>query len=260
MPLADLGHVKLYYETEGKGEPLIFLAGFSNDVSWWHRTVSFLKPFFRVILLDYRGGGKSASTGPFSIRDLAHDTVKVMDLLHIQKASIVGWSMGGAVAQEIAAFFPDRVDRLCLLCSLSHLHPITNFVLRTGLKCREKGVPVDLAVDVSLPWGFSGSFFAHPQNIEEFKRFLFGISPGPTLEGLTYRLQAIQGFDSRPFLKKIQAKTLVIGTKRDLLVPLSDTEFLAKTIPHAKLHLIAEEGHYPPWECPEELAAAISTL
>lgn len=260
MQRLDLGAVKLHYEELGKGAPLFLLAGFSNDVSWWRQTASFLKSSFRLILLDYRGGGKSIYLSSFTIRDLAEDTIKAMDLLGIKKASFAGHSMGGTIVQEIAAFFPERVNHICLVNSLSHLHPITAFVLQTGLKFRERQVPGELLLDMTMPWGFSGEFLTHPHKIEEFKKFLLSTSNPATLDGLKHRLEAITAFDSRPYLKKIMAKTLVIASKRDLLVPFTDTELLVQNIPHAELCLIAEEGHYPLWETPKSLASAIQTV
>jgi pimeloyl-ACP methyl ester carboxylesterase len=260
MHKLDLGAVKLHYEELGEGAPLFLLAGFSNDVSWWHKTASFLKSSFRLILLDYRGGGKSVHSSPFTIRDLAEDTIKAMDLLGIKKATFVGHSMGGTIVQDLAAFFPERVSHICLVNSLSHLHPTTAFVLQTGLKFRENQVPGELVLNMTMPWGFSGEFLAHPQKIEEFKKFLLSLSKPATLEGLKHRLEAISVFDSRSYLKKITAKTLVIASKRDLLVPFTDTELLVQNIPHAKRFLIADEGHYPLWESPKSLASAIQTL
>ncbi len=258
MPLADLGNVKIYYEEHGEGEPIFFLPGYSSDVSLWHAATDSLKPFYRLILLDYRGGGRSANTEPFTIRDLADDSVKVMDHLKIKKASFVGHSMGGAIAQDIAAFHPDRIHKLCLVCSLSHFHPVTASVLQTGLRLRQhKGIPVDLLLDIALPWSLSNSFMASSQKVEDYKKFLISNPHPPLLEGLTHRWHALNGFDSRPYLKTIHAKTLVIATKRDLLVPFSDTEWIAKHIPGAKLQLIQEEGHNPLLESPENLAKAI---
>jgi 3-oxoadipate enol-lactonase len=258
MPLADLGNVKIYYEEHGEGEPVFFLPGYSSDISWWDGVVAFLKPFYRAILLDYRGGGRSVNTKPFSIRDLADDTVKVMDHLKIKKASFVGHSMGGTIAQDLAAFHPDRIHHLCLVCSLPYCHPTTVHVLKTGLKLRQhKEIPVDLMFDIYLPWVLSGQFMANSKSVEEYKKYLLSNPHPPLLEGLTHRWHAIVAFDSRPYLKTIHAKTLIVATKRDLLVPFPDTETLVKHISGSKLLIIQDEGHNPLLEAPEKLAKSI---
>ncbi len=257
MPLADLGDVKIYYEEEGKGEAIVLLAGYSCDVSWWHSVASFLKPYFHLILLDYRGGGKSESSKPFTIRDCANDTIKVMDHLKIEKASFVGHSMGGTIAQDVAAFFPDRVKDLFLICSLPKIHPASAFSLHTGLRLREAKIPVDLLIDIGLPWSFSSQFLTDAKKVADFKKFLLS-NPNPaTLDGLRHRLEALCNFDSRPYLQKIRAKTLVISTGRDFFIPRQDTELLAKHISGAKLIFLQEEGHNPLLECPEKLAKTI---
>lgn len=258
MALANLGKVKIYYEEHGEGDPVFLLPGFSSDVNWWHKTASFLKPHFLLVLLDYRGGGRSVNTKPFTIRDLASDSIKVMDHLKIKKASFVGHSMGGTIAQDVAAFFPDRIDKLCLVCSLSYFHPLTALVLQTALRLRKaKGIPLDLMLDVYIPWIFSGDFVANRKNVEEFKKFFISNPNPPLLEGLIHRWHALEAFNSRPYLKNIRAKTLLISTKRDLLVPFSDTESIAKQISGSKLLLIQEEGHNPLLEVPEKLAKAL---
>lgn len=258
MPLADLGNVKIYYEEHGEGEPVFLLPGFSSDIGWWHEVAAILKSHFHLILLDYRGGGRCVNTHPFTIRDLANDSVKVMDHLKIKKATFVGHSMGGTVAQDVAAFHPERINHLCLVNSLSYFHPVTAYVLQTGLRLRpHKGIPIDLLLDVGLPWAYSGEFMADPKKVENIKKFLLSNPHPATLEGLTHRWHALNGFNSRPYLKNIRAKTLIISTKRDLLVPLSDTEWLAKHISGSKLLLIQEEGHNPLLEIPGQLAKAI---
>lgn len=254
MPLADLGRVKIYYEEKGEGKPLFLLPGFSSDVAWWHQTASSLQSSFRMVLVEYRGGGRGVHPGAFTLEDLAKDVVEVMDLLKMDKVALVGHSMGGAVAQKIAAFFPERISHLGLLCSFSHLRETALFFLQTSLKMREAKVPLDLVIETTLPWGFSSGFLRHPHQIETFKQFLLSNPHPPPWEGLQHRYQVLKAFDSRPFLHQIRAKTLILTTDRDFFVPFSDTEKLSEGIAGSKLLSIAAEGHNVLLEAPERVA------
>src|SRR4030043_975160 len=118
MPLARLNGININYRAEGQGEPLVIIMGFTAGRSGWMPQIPFFKKYYRVITFDNRGAGKSDKPpGPFSPRMMADDTVRLMDLLGIEKAHIMGVSMGGMIAQELAINYPQRVMKLVLACT-----------------------------------------------------------------------------------------------------------------------------------------------
>ena len=118
MPLAKLNGVSISYQVEGQGEPLVMIMGFSGGRSGWIRQRPFFKKYYWVITFDNRGVGKSDKLlGPYSTRMMADDTLGLMDLLRIEKAHIMGVSMCGMIAQELAINYPQRVRKLVLACT-----------------------------------------------------------------------------------------------------------------------------------------------
>jgi pimeloyl-ACP methyl ester carboxylesterase len=115
MPLARLNGIKLNYRVAGHGEPLVMIMGFSAGRIGWVPQVHFFKKYYRVITFDNRGAGRSDKPpGPYSTGMMADDTVKLMDVLGIEKAHVMGLSMGGMIAQELAINYPQRVMKLVL--------------------------------------------------------------------------------------------------------------------------------------------------
>src|SRR5512137_1250660 len=108
MPKVKVNGVTLDYEVEGQGDPLIMIIGLGSDQSNWRLQKGQFNKLFRVITFDNRGAGKSDKPpGPYSIKMMADDTIGLMDYLRIDKAHILGVSMGGMIAQEIAINYPD---------------------------------------------------------------------------------------------------------------------------------------------------------
>ena len=108
MPICKNNDLTLHYHEEGQGTPILFLSGVGARLDTWNSTLPLLKNNFHCIALDNRGVGRSDKpTMPYSIKDMASDAVAVLKHLNITSAHIVGQSMGGLIAQEMAHSFPD---------------------------------------------------------------------------------------------------------------------------------------------------------
>jgi len=117
MPMTTANRIELYYEIHGSGAPLILISGLGYSSWQWHKMVPFLAEHFKVITFDNRGAGQSdRPAGPYTAQMLAADTVGLLNELGIEKAVVMGHSMGGFVAQAIALDFPQAVEKL-ILCS-----------------------------------------------------------------------------------------------------------------------------------------------
>jgi pimeloyl-ACP methyl ester carboxylesterase len=115
MPIARLEGININYKVEGQGDPLVFIAGFSSQRNSFISQVGLFRKHFKVITFDNRGVGKSSKpAGPYSTRMMADDIIKLLDYLKIDKAHIVGTSMGGMIAQELAINYPHRILKLVL--------------------------------------------------------------------------------------------------------------------------------------------------
>ena len=115
MPIAEVNGININYAVAGRGEPLVMIAGFSAAQSLWKSQIPTFKKQFQVVIFDNRGVGKSDKPkGPYSPRMMSEDTIKLMDYLNIKKAHILGHSMGGLIAQEIAINYPERINEINL--------------------------------------------------------------------------------------------------------------------------------------------------
>ncbi len=129
MPKAQANGIEQYYEIYGTGKPLVLIAGLGYSLWQWHKMIPYLAKHFQVIAFDNRGVGQSDKpAGPYTAQLLAADTVGLLDALKIERAIIMGHSMGGFVAQALALDFPQRVEKL-ILCSTNfggpHHVPVT---------------------------------------------------------------------------------------------------------------------------------------
>jgi pimeloyl-ACP methyl ester carboxylesterase len=115
MPIAKAGEIDIYYEIHGKGLPLIMILGLGQDLATWDFQVGEFSKHFRLIVFDNRDSGRSSqSLAPYTTEDMARDTLGLMDYLDIERAHVLGTSMGGMIAQQVAFLAPERVMRLVL--------------------------------------------------------------------------------------------------------------------------------------------------
>src|SRR5690242_18009360 len=110
-----IGTANLYYEVAGAGKPLILIHGLSGSSRWWERNIAALAQYFRVYVVDLVGFGASRSDAPFALGEAEQVLYTWMERLDIRRASIVGHSMGGVIAAELAADYPALVERLILV-------------------------------------------------------------------------------------------------------------------------------------------------
>src|SRR5690349_18018998 len=115
MPKTKTNGIELYYQIHGEGKPLVLISGLGYSLWQWHKMVPFLAEHFQVVIFDNRGAGQSEKPdGPYTAQMLAADTVGLLEALNIEKATIMGHSMGGFIAQAIALDFPQKVEKLIL--------------------------------------------------------------------------------------------------------------------------------------------------
>ncbi|MCF8065409.1 MAG: alpha/beta hydrolase, partial [Desulfarculaceae bacterium] len=118
MPEANIGEITLYYEVQGNGRPLVMIRGLGSNADHWYSQVPALSAGYQVITFDNRGMARSSDTGePFTVRQMAGDTLGLLDALRLERPLIFGLSMGGMIAQELAINHPDRLSGLVLACT-----------------------------------------------------------------------------------------------------------------------------------------------
>jgi pimeloyl-ACP methyl ester carboxylesterase len=236
----------MYYEVHGEGFPLVMIMGLSANSDWWEpEIIEQCSQHFKTIIFDNRGAGRTDKPEiDYSIKMFADDTAGLMDVLNIDRAHVLGVSMGGMIAQELVLNYPEKVENLILGCThcggSKQIFAAENILnLLTG---SIEDISPEEVLQKFLPYMFTEEFIQNnPGYIESFKQraLIAPISADPYQR----QINAIMGFNTYRRLKNIEAPTLVIHGKRGILVPTENGEILAEKIPGAKLLLLDNAAH-----------------
>jgi 3-oxoadipate enol-lactonase len=253
--VATNGDVRIAYDVRGSGEPLLLVHGLGYARWGWEPVVDALGERFSVVSFDNRGVGTSdAPPGPYTVRQLAEDAVAVLDDAGIDRSHVVGTSLGGMVAQELALGWPERVDRLVLACTTPGVsgHPMPEHTVRLLLK-----VPT-MAVDERLRRLVENAL-ADPADPALVERIIAHRLASPQ-DPAAWQAQAAAGmsFDALSRLERIAAPTLVLQGTADVVVDPRNADVLAARIPEARLELFPGTGHLFFWEEPERFVHVVS--
>ncbi|MGO9661005.1 MAG: alpha/beta fold hydrolase [Acidimicrobiales bacterium] len=205
MPHAQVGDIKLYYEVHGAGSPVVLVPGLGSNTRLFFNVVPLLATLHRVIVLDPRGGGQSGKpAGDYSIEQMAEDVVGLFGTLGIANADVVGYSMGGKIALQLAATHPELVDHLVLSATAARPAVTRRFSRRWFMMDLVSRIPVLRKADGQPSYAFEA------------------------------QRQASKSFDGRGLLGQVKATTLIIRARRDRIVPASDAAEL-QNIPGSSL-------------------------
>jgi pimeloyl-ACP methyl ester carboxylesterase len=246
LPFIKVNDINVHYEIQGQGFPLVMIMGLSANIDWWNPDLlKELSKKFKLLIFDNRGAGLSDKPEVvYSIEMFAKDTVSLMKALNIKKAHMLGISMGGMIAQEIALTSPELIEKL-ILCS-THCGP-PKYVIpskevlelltrpRTGLT-PEQLIRAAVTILYTKDW-----IKNKPENVEITVKNMLK-SPIPD-HAYQKQVNAIMKFSSSKKLQNIKSPTLVMHGKQDVLIPSKNAEVLAKLIPGAKLALFDKSAH-----------------
>lgn len=249
MPRVRVGDVELYYEALGAGEPVVLVMGFGGDHLAWGFQARVLAERYRVVIFDNRGAGQSdAPDLPYSTAMMAGDTVRLMDALGIEQAHVVGASMGGMIAQEIALRHPARVRSLQLHCTYARPDGHTRAILQAWRAARPS-LAREAYVRLQFLWLFSPRTYTERP---EFIDMILGnalTNPYPQSDtGFLRQGDAVLAHDTLDRLSGLRAPTLITVGEDDVLVPPRHSRELAAHIPEAELHVLPRAGHVHFWE------------
>jgi pimeloyl-ACP methyl ester carboxylesterase len=265
MPKVKANGIDLYYELHGVGKPLVLISGIGYSLWQWHKMVPFLAKHFQVITFDNRGVGQSDKpVGPYSAQMLAADTAGLLDTLGIQKAIVMGHSMGGFIAQAMALDYPQKVERLILAS--------TNFGGPRHVPVTEEAMKVlrDVSSDpltrfknglvVSTAPGWAEN---HPEMIQRWIawRIANPIEPAAYQSQLAIGLGLLSeaaAFEDK--LHQINVPTLILFGEEDKVVPPANAALLAENIKSSEVVIFPKAGHFLPIEIPEKAAKAVTTF
>lgn len=252
-----VGDVQMAYEIHGEGHPLVLIAGVGYGGWFWHRVVPALAEHFQVITFDNRGaGGTDKPDGPYTTQMMAADTAGLLDGLGIRGAYVMGHSLGGFIAQELALARPDLVERLILASTTyggPNVIPITPEALEVLTK--RDGDPMELVqrgIRVACAPGFAER---NPEVVEELLQYRL-TNPVPPAQ---YQAQVTAGaaHNAEDRIHRITCPVLVLFGEHDRVVPPGNAELLARKLPNARVKILPNVGHIFPIEDPEATVEAM---
>ena len=258
MPTVETGDIATYFEEAGTGEPLILICGLNADLQVWRFQIPELSKRFRVICYDNRGAGRtSAPDQPYSIAGMAEDLATLMDRLRIDTTHLLGWSMGGLIAQAFALSHPRRVRKLILMSTTARPDGFLRLAVRNWMNIRRSDMPFEQIVRFMSRWSYSPALYDNEPLYEKFIQVMATNPYAQKAHAFLSQAEALIAYDPRDAATNIRAQTLVLVGVHDNLVPPYNSERLAKSIPGATLKVLSG-AHVGFVEFPDEYNAAIA--
>ncbi len=257
---AEINGINIYYREYGEGEPLLLIMGLSANADWWGER--FLEPLaerFHVVTYDNRGAGRSGKPeGPYPIPLMAADAVGLMDHLGWESAHVMGASMGGMIAQELALDHPDRVRRLILLCTNcgGREQVLAAPEVYNLLHTPREGLSAEDMARLSLPLLFPQRYIEeNPELMEEvLETYLIApIEP----RCFVWQITGVSTWSCHSRLASLRHPTLIVTGSKDVLIPPENSRILAEAIPDSRLVEIEGAGHGFQAMYPDKLAGEV---
>ncbi|HZP58356.1 MAG TPA: alpha/beta fold hydrolase [Dehalococcoidia bacterium] len=263
MTIAHANGIDIYYEEHGPADadPVLLIMGLGGSAAAWAPQIPALADRYHVIALDNRGVGRTSKpAGPYTIAQMAEDAVAVLDACGVASAHVIGASMGGMIAQELALRRPERVRSLVLACttpggphSASYERMVERAQEAQAIESLE--IAPERMQEMMLEL-FTPEFIASPS--ASFMQWVgASLQYPPSLEGLRAQLDAVAAHDTYDRLPQIAAPTLVIAGDADTLVDARNAPILAARIPGAELRLFPKLRHGFTAEQPEQVNAVL---
>ena len=263
MQTVNVNGIRLAYDIQGKGDPLVLITGIGYCSWFWHKVTPGLSEHYQVITFDNRGAGDTDKPeGPYSIPMMAADTAGLMDALELQEAFVMGHSLGGFIAQELAVTRPDLVRKLILAgTNYGGMNIVPPTPEAFDVLTNREGDPVELirrGIEIACAPGFSQE---HPEVADELMAYRFQNRVPPQ----QYQAQVMAGLGMSGFteeqvtdrMSRIQVPVLLLFGEHDRVVPRGNAALMADKLPDAEVKILPEAGHLFPIERPEATVEAI---
>ena len=251
LSVARVGSYDIHYVDAGKGFPILLIHGLAGDHNGWTPQIGAWSRTHRVIAPDSRGAGRSTQVDePISTLDMARDMLALLDHLGIDKAHVVGRSMGGAIAQHMALLAPQRVHSLTMCASFAKIDPFGHRVLTNMRDILERTGSWAAHAQHSVQNFVAADFFdANPERIRAIEQLIGGET---RLQACYIRQNhACLEHDTLDRLHEIGCPTLVLGGGRDPICPPVCTRWISERMAQAETVMFEESSHFFLMEQPE---------
>ncbi|MGH9857284.1 MAG: alpha/beta fold hydrolase, partial [Acidobacteriota bacterium] len=250
---ANVNGIQLYYELHGSGDPVLLIPGLGSDTGTWTSVLPALEGY-RAISIENRGSGRSGKpAGPYTTALMAEDAVALLNELGIDRAHVIAKSMGGMIAQMLAAAHPQRVRSLVLACTLMHHDAFGEELLELGRILAEKAGLYE-TYRLAFLLSYSKEYcMMNRSRLDEAKRLLEKVGSRELLEGYIQQSIACEKHDSREAAKQIKAPTLILAATEDTITTAQHAAELSSAIRGSELVLLPRGKHGFWREYPEDV-------
>jgi pimeloyl-ACP methyl ester carboxylesterase len=257
MAIAEVNGHGLYHEVHGEGEPLLCVHGLACDTLAWIPQVQAFAAAHRTVIFDNRDVGQSSmADGEYEIADMARDALALADELELDSFHLLGISMGGAIAQEIAIQAPERVRTLTLAVTFPAGSAYARRLSEVwGARVRQ--ISREQHMDELMLMNHSEGFFDHPEMVEFIRTAMLNNPHPQPPDAFGRQLAACGRHDAREALGALTMPVHVIGGEYDILVPVWKSREIASLIPGSKLTVVPQAPHGLSLERAEEFNAAV---
>ena len=258
MATAEVNGQRLYYEVHGEGEPLLCVHGLACDTMAWIPQIEAFSSAYRTVIFDNRDVGQSseAEGEEYEIADMARDALALADHLEIDTFHLVGISMGGAIAQEIAVQAPERVRTLTLAVTFPAGSTYACRLAKVWAR-RLETISYEQHVDELMLLNHSEPFFENQEMVDFVRTAMLNNPHAQSPAAFGRQIAACGRHDTRERLGTLTMPVHVIGGEYDILVPVWKSRELAELIPGAKLTVLPASPHGLSLERAEEFNAAV---
>lgn len=250
--------IKIHYEIAGSGEPLILIQGLGESLEWWEWQFRYFEDKMKVVRYDNRGVGLSERPEkPYTMDQLVNDLHQLIISLNLKKkVNLCGYSMGGMIAQNYVHQYPKDINSLILIATSAFIR--TDFLIENIKKLENLD-------KINRVWADFAILFTKPfrdhlrENKELLDKLINYRTKNPTrLVDYENQAHAINNFhDTRKLLKFIKKPVLLLGAKKDKIIPLSLMKDLHEKLPNSELKIIDQAGHGLIIEAAKELNTLI---
>ena len=265
---AQIGDVKLCYEILGKedGHPILLIHGFGVKKEVWMAQVGDLSQHFKVIRFDNRGSGKSSRPSGTNMEIFTDDIKNFLDYLQIEKTHVMGWSLGGMIAQNFILKYPEKVDKLVLICTVPGYPTEEGPEIYKKMRLYELEIGPEKAFWETARANYYSTYRREMEkdpkkkyfgiwSAEDFIKFL-SLDPS-TPQDIINQGEALKTHNTFDKLKEIKNQTLLIPASHDRLTSKVTMEEMHQQIPNSSLVVIEKAGHYAPMTRAPEVNKAI---
>mmetsp|Transcript_28316 Transcript_28316/g.52761 ORF Transcript_28316/g.52761 Transcript_28316/m.52761 type:complete len:265 (+) Transcript_28316:15-809(+) len=258
MPTLERPDLSLHFEVTGDGPPLLMLAGFMSDHASWAPLVPLLQGQFTCIAPDNRTTGQTTPwNAPVSIALMAADALALMDHLGHERFHVLGHSMGGIVALQMATQAEDRIASASLAASAPVRLPRNTALFANLINIRRSDAPPDTWLRALFPWLFSPDFFNDPKAVDEAITGALAYPYSQSADAMAHQLDALRGYNGAALVHPSSCPTQALIGGADLILP---PDHILSVLSHLPHHVIAGAAHSIHWDAPDAVATHVTAF